>query len=39
MPVIHFTKNDKQICRMILNKLKSLIVVINKSDLIKNEIK
>lgn len=34
-----FTKNDKQICRMILNKLKSLIVIINKSDLIKNEIK
>lgn len=34
-----FTKNDKQICRMILNKLKTLIVVINKSDLIKNEIK
>ena len=34
-----FTKNDKQICRMILNKLKTLIVVINKADLIKNEIK
>ena len=35
----HFTKNDKQICRMILNKLKTLIVIVNKSDLIKNEIK
>ena len=34
-----FTKNDKQICRMILNKLKTLIVIINKSDLIKDEIK
>lgn len=34
-----FTKNDKQICRMILNKLKTLIVVINKADLIKDEIK
>ena len=34
-----FTKNDKQICRMILNKLKSLIVIINKADLIKKEIK
>ena len=34
-----FTKNDKQICRMILNKLKTLIVVINKSDLVKNSIK
>ena len=33
-----FTKNDKQICRMILNKLKTLIVVINKVDLIKDEI-
>lgn len=35
----HFTKNDKQICRMILNKLKTLIVIINKADLIKDEIK
>ena len=35
----HFTKNDKQICRMILNKLKTLIVIVNKSDLIKNHIK
>jgi len=34
-----FTKNDKQICRMILNKLKILTVIINKSDLIKKEIK
>lgn len=34
-----FTKNDKQICRLILNKLKSLIVIVNKSDLIKNEYK
>ena len=34
-----FTKNDKQICRMILNKLKNLIVIVNKSDLIKNQIK
>ena len=34
-----FTKNDKQICRMILNKLKTLIVIINKSDLIKKEFK
>ena len=30
----NFTKNDKQICRMILNKLKTLIVIINKSDLL-----
>ena len=35
----HFTKNDKQICRMILNKLKTLIVIVNKSDLVKNQIK
>ena len=35
----HFTKNDKQICRLILNKLKSLIVIINKSDLVQSEIK
>ena len=34
-----FTKNDKQICRMILNKFKTLIVIINKADLIKDEIK
>jgi len=34
-----FTKNDKQICRLILSKLKSLIVVINKSDLVKKEMK
>ena len=34
-----FTKNDKQICRMILNKLKTLIVIINKADLIRSEIK
>ena len=34
-----FTKNDKQICRLILNKLKSLIVIVNKSDLIKSDIK
>ena len=35
-----FTKNDKQICRMILNKLKTLIVIINKSDLLnKDELK
>ena len=32
----NFTKNDKQICRMILNKLKTLIVIINKSDLLSN---
>jgi len=36
----NFTKNDKQICRMILNKLKTLIVIINKSDLLsKDELK
>jgi len=34
-----FTKNDKQICRMILNKLKTLIVIINKSDLVRNRIR
>ena len=34
-----FTKNDKQICRMILNKLKTLIVIINKADLIQHELK
>jgi len=33
----NFTKNDKQICRMILNKLKTLIVIINKCDLLTNE--
>ena len=33
-----FTKNDKQICRMILNKLKTLIVIVNKSDLIRDKI-
>ena len=34
----NFTKNDKQICRLVLNKFKTLIVIINKSDLIKREI-
>ena len=34
-----FTKNDKQICRMIINKLKTLIVIVNKADLVKDELK
>ena len=34
-----FTKNDKQICRLVLNKLKTLIVIVNKVDLVKKEIK
>ena len=35
-----FTKNDKQILRLVLNKLKDFIVIVNKIDLIdKNKIK
>lgn len=33
------TKNDKQLFRLILNKLKNVIVVINKTDLIQSELK
>jgi len=33
------TKNDKQLFRLILNKLKNVIVVINKTDLIKENLK
>ena len=34
-----FTKNDKQIFRLVLNKLKDFIIVVNKIDLIeKNKI-
>jgi len=33
------TKNDKQLFRLILNKLKSVIVIINKTDLIKENLK
>ncbi|MCI5054209.1 MAG: GTP-binding protein [Pelagibacteraceae bacterium] len=33
------TKNDKQLFRLILNKLKNVIVIINKTDLIKNNLK
>ena len=33
------TKNDKQLFRLILNKLKNVIVIINKVDLIKDSIK
>ena len=33
------TKNDKQLFRLILNKLKNVIVIVNKTDLIKNNLK
>ena len=33
------TKNDKQLFKLILNQLKNVIVIINKIDLIKNDIK
>ena len=33
------TKNDKQLFRLILNKLKNVIVIINKTDLIKENLK
>jgi len=33
------TKNDKQLFRLILNKLKNVIVVINKMDLVKDRLK
>ena len=33
------TKNDKQLFRLILNKLKNVIVIVNKVDLIKDKIK
>ena len=33
------TKNDKQLFRLILNKLKDVIVIINKTDLIKDNLK
>lgn len=33
------TKNDKQLFRLVLNKLKNVIVIINKMDLVKNDIK
>ena len=33
------TKNDKQLFRLILNKLKNVIVVVNKTDLIKENLK
>ena len=33
------TKNDKQLFRLILNKLKNVLVIINKTDLIKNNLK
>ena len=33
------TKNDKQLFRLILNKLKNVIVIINKTDLIQSDLK
>ena len=33
------TKNDKQLFRLILNKLKNVIVIVNKTDLIKDKLK
>jgi GTP-binding protein len=33
------TKNDKQLFRLILNKLKDVIVIVNKVDLVKDNIK
>ena len=33
------TKNDKQLFRLILNKLKNVIVIVNKTDLIKDSLK
>ena len=33
------TKNDKQLFRLILNKLKNIIVIVNKTDLIKVNLK
>ena len=33
------TKNDKQLFKLILNKLKNVIVIVNKTDLIKDNIK
>jgi GTP-binding protein len=33
------TKNDKQLFRLILNKLKNIIVIVNKTDLIKEKLK
>ena len=33
------TKNDKQLFRLVLNKLKNVIVIVNKVDLIKDKIK
>ena len=32
-------KNDKQLFRLILNKLKNIIVIVNKTDLIKDNLK
>ncbi len=33
------TKNDKQLFRLVLNKLKDVIVIVNKVDLVKDNIK
>ena len=33
------TKNDKQLFRLIINKLKNIIVIVNKTDLIKEDLK
>lgn len=33
------TKNDKQLFRLVVNKLKNIIVVVNKSDLFKSDFK
>ncbi len=35
----NITKNDKQLFRLILNKLKNVLVIINKTDLIKEHLK
>ncbi len=33
------TKNDKQLFRLVLNKLKNVIIIVNKTDLIKKDLK
>ncbi len=39
MQMIKITKNDKQLFRLILNKLKDVIVIVNKVDLVKENTK
>ena len=35
----NITKNDKQLFRLLVNKLKNIIVIVNKTDLIKESLK